>query len=107
MTEPSLPLSDDINTGTSTSASASADAVGADLKPQQNLRLIHLSGSLNGKQTVLDPGEHSMGRHADSEVRYDHAADFLVSTRHGRVVHESGHWYIEDLGSTNGTWVDG
>jgi pSer/pThr/pTyr-binding forkhead associated (FHA) protein len=30
-----------------------------------------------------------------------------VSSRHCRLVHAGGHWTIEDLGSTNGTFVNG
>ena len=30
-----------------------------------------------------------------------------VSRRHARFGRENGAWYLEDLGSTNGTWVNG
>jgi pSer/pThr/pTyr-binding forkhead associated (FHA) protein len=30
-----------------------------------------------------------------------------VSRRHARVFYEDGTWTIEDIGSTNGTWLNG
>ncbi|MDR1137715.1 MAG: FHA domain-containing protein [Synergistaceae bacterium] len=30
-----------------------------------------------------------------------------VSRRHARIVHKDGAWTIEDMGSTNGTWLNG
>ncbi|MFT4188119.1 MAG: FHA domain-containing protein, partial [Aeromicrobium sp.] len=52
---------------------------------------------------VLSPGQRlEIGRDA-SGLRID---DDGVSRRHARVVHDGG-WALEDLGSTNGTWVAG
>ena len=33
--------------------------------------------------------------------------DGLMSRRHARVVFDGSSWIVEDLGSTNGTWIDG
>ena len=32
--------------------------------------------------------------------------DDYASTRHARLVSRDGDWYVEDLGSTNGTYLD-
>ena len=32
--------------------------------------------------------------------------DDYSSSRHARVYPEAGQWFVEDLGSTNGTYVD-
>jgi pSer/pThr/pTyr-binding forkhead associated (FHA) protein len=32
--------------------------------------------------------------------------DSSVSHRHARIYHSDGEWYVEDLGSTNGTFVN-
>jgi hypothetical protein len=71
------------------------------------LRLVHLVGSLAGRTQDVAPGTVAVvGRHPDCQVRFDHATDFLVSTRHGRLAVENGQWVFTDTGSTNGTWVD-
>ena len=31
--------------------------------------------------------------------------DNYVSNRHARFLPENGEWFVEDLGSTNGTWL--
>jgi pSer/pThr/pTyr-binding forkhead associated (FHA) protein len=51
----------------------------------------------------LEPGSISLGRGEENEQRIDHPS---VSTTHGRVsVTDAGTW-IEDLGSTGGTFVN-
>ncbi len=45
-----------------------------------------------------------IGRDEACELRLD---DLMVSRRHTRIFVEGGCWYIEDLGSRNGTQVDG
>src|SRR5687768_10833363 len=32
--------------------------------------------------------------------------DESISKRHARIYYEGGHWYLEDLGSSNGTYLD-
>ena len=43
-----------------------------------------------------------LGRGADATIRLD---DDYVSTRHARFVPHGEDWYVEDLGSTNGTYI--
>ena len=43
-----------------------------------------------------------LGRGADATIRLD---DDYVSTRHARFVPSGDEWYVEDLGSTNGTYI--
>jgi len=43
-----------------------------------------------------------IGRGNDAAIRLD---DDYVSTRHARIVSSGGQWYVEDLGSTNGTYL--
>ena len=49
-------------------------------------------------------GECVVGRHPSATFVLD---DQLVSRKHFRVVSEGGVWLLEDLGSTNGTLVNG
>jgi pSer/pThr/pTyr-binding forkhead associated (FHA) protein len=43
-----------------------------------------------------------MGRGSDAALRLD---DDYVSTRHARIATNGEQWFVEDLGSTNGTYL--
>ncbi len=67
-------------------------------------RIVISQGNQAGQSASLDSGTVMIGRGADCQIILD---DDYVSTRHARVAAvEDGH-YIEDLGSTNGTYVNG
>ncbi len=58
----------------------------------------------DGKRIKVEHGK-TLGRHeAGMEIlaKYD-----TVSRQHARVTFENGKWYIEDLNSSNGTYLDG
>ncbi|WP_203567790.1 FHA domain-containing protein FhaB/FipA [Aestuariimicrobium ganziense] len=62
---------------------------------------------IQGAQTGLEVpliGTVALGRAADSTLNID---DDYASTRHAQITQdEEGHWWVEDLGSTNGTAVN-
>lgn len=62
------------------------------------------SGPTAGDQAALADGTIMIGRGADCQLILD---DDYVSTRHARVVSGENGIYVEDLGSTNGTYVNG
>ncbi len=49
-------------------------------------------------------GALEVGREATSPIRLD---DQYVSQYHARFFERSGSWFVEDLGSTNGTYLNG
>ena len=51
----------------------------------------------------LEPGNYIIGR---SPYAHIIVPDKLVSRRHARVFYANNKWYIEDLGSKNGTVLD-
>jgi len=57
---------------------------------------------LSGKAWAL-AGEVSIGRAAGCQVTID---DTYASQIHARIFHRDNQWQIEDLGSTNGTWLN-
>jgi pSer/pThr/pTyr-binding forkhead associated (FHA) protein len=61
-------------------------------------------GNQAGQSAELAAGVITIGRGADCQLILD---DDYVSTRHARVVGGEKGVYIEDLGSTNGTYVNG
>jgi len=61
-------------------------------------------GSQTGQSAELADGVILIGRGADAQLSLD---DDYVSTRHARVVRGDNGVYLEDLGSTNGSYVNG
>jgi len=64
--------------------------------------LVREPVDLAGKTWRLD-GEVSIGRAAGCQVTID---DTYASQIHARVFTRDNQWQIEDLGSTNGTWLN-
>ena len=62
------------------------------------------SGPDKGTQIELQPGLNRLGRAADNDIRIDEPS---ISGHHCELVVESGTARIFDLGSTNGTFIDG
>lgn len=71
------------------------------------LSLEILTGSLAGRRIDLEPGSVLVGRAADALLRFDPEVDLQVSGRHAALRFDRGEWMLEDLGSTNGTWLNG
>jgi hypothetical protein len=59
-------------------------------------------GSNTGERVDLANAPILIGRGADAAIRLD---DDYVSTRHARIAASGDQWFVEDLGSTNGTYV--
>ncbi len=62
--------------------------------------------AIRRKAVGSHPGLFLMGRRADSDVCVN---DYTVSSRHGRIhyMKHIGRWMYEDVGSTNGSWING
>ena len=65
-------------------------------------QLIVTEGSLSGTRVALTGKPILIGRANDSTLVL---TDDYASTRHARISETNGVWYLEDLGSTNGTYV--
>ena len=77
-------------------------------KPPRNQRgtprkLVVTGGALTGTSLSLSDTGVSVGRSPDSTLVL---SDDYASTRHARLFPNNGQWYVEDLGSTNGTYLD-
>lgn len=66
--------------------------------------LVITQGNQTGMSADLAGSLVLIGRGADCQLILD---DDYVSTRHARVVGAETGFYVEDLGSTNGTYVNG
>ncbi|CAB4846548.1 unannotated protein [freshwater metagenome] len=72
--------------------------------PKSGVRtLVVVEGPLAGTVIPLGSADITLGRAPDSTLVLD---DDYASSAHARVRLTSGSWIVEDLGSTNGTWID-
>ena len=68
--------------------------------PQQ---LLVTAGTLAGTSLGLADQQITIGRANDATLVLN---DDYASTRHARLFPQDGQWIVEDLGSTNGTYLD-
>lgn len=66
-------------------------------------KLVVVEGPLQGTVIPLGEEQVTIGRAPDSTLVIE---DDYASSRHARVYPTEGAWVVEDLGSTNGTWID-
>jgi len=66
--------------------------------------LVVIRGTNAGSRFALDPKVTTIGRHPDSTVFLD---DVTVSRRHAEVRAEDAHYVVSDVGSLNGTYLNG
>ena len=64
--------------------------------------VVVTEGSNAGQRAELDQAPILIGRGSDAAIRLD---DDYVSTRHARIAASGDQWFVEDLGSTNGTYI--
>jgi hypothetical protein len=66
--------------------------------------LVVTDGPHEGTHWTLFPGRNEAGRNVEAVLFLD---DVTVSRHHAAFLCEGGHLWLEDLGSTNGTYVNG
>jgi pSer/pThr/pTyr-binding forkhead associated (FHA) protein len=77
-------------------------------QPKQKARkgspthVLVVDGSNKGARADLAEAPILIGRGSDAAIRLD---DDYVSTRHARIAASGDQWFVEDLGSTNGTYI--
>ena len=65
--------------------------------------LVVTQGALSGTTVRLGDQPVTLGRSQESTIVLD---DDYVSGRHARFYQRDGQWLVEDMGSTNGTYLD-
>jgi pSer/pThr/pTyr-binding forkhead associated (FHA) protein len=66
-------------------------------------QVVVTAGSLAGSTIDLSDSQITIGRADDATLVL---TDDYASTRHARLFPQDGQWLVEDLGSTNGTYLD-
>ena len=66
--------------------------------------LIFLAGPIAGRRYKLGEGEYVIGRRSDCQI---FVPDMRVSRQHARLTRSGESWSLEDLGSNNGTYING
>lgn len=66
-------------------------------------RLLVTAGALAGTSLGLSDQQITVGRANDATLVLN---DDYASSRHARLFPQDGQWIVEDLGSTNGTYID-
>ncbi len=67
----------------------------------------HLDGAFAGELRIVRKEFATIGRHPSADIPFDPDRDLDVSGRHAAVFRQNERWMVRDLGSTNGTWVNG
>jgi len=67
-------------------------------------QLVVVEGPLKGTSVPLRASGILLGRNPECTLVLD---DDFASGRHARVFEDGGQWFVEDLNSTNGTFVGG
>ena len=65
--------------------------------------LVVTEGALSGVSIDLTDQQITLGRANDATLVLN---DDYASSRHARIFPQDGQWIVEDLGSTNGTYLD-
>ncbi|MCD6350852.1 MAG: FHA domain-containing protein, partial [Armatimonadetes bacterium] len=68
------------------------------------MKLVVLNGDMANWEFTLEGEEMTLGRRSDNDIVLP--ADRRISRQHARVFERDGDWYIEDMGSANGTFVN-
>ena len=85
----------------------STPSVAADTRKQAEqkaTKLVVTEGDKAGVEIALSGRQLTIGRAGDSDLIVD---DEYASTHHAKLVFINGDWLIQDLDSTNGTFLDG
>ncbi|WP_428263692.1 SpoIIE family protein phosphatase [Haliangium sp.] len=77
----------------------------SDVPTSPETSLVFLAGPNVGRRYKLrDRGDYILGRRSDCQI---FIPDMRVSRQHARIHQDNGAWTLEDLGSNNGTFLNG
>lgn len=71
---------------------------------ENSAMLVSLIGPSKGARYLLEPEVTQIGRATTNEIFLD---DVTVSRKHAQVLKREKHYFLQDLGSLNGTYLNG
>jgi pSer/pThr/pTyr-binding forkhead associated (FHA) protein len=71
---------------------------------RQSVLIVEGGGGLRAGAAFQLDGDVTIGRSPQTEIQID---DPFASGRHARIYERGGLFYVEDMGSTNGTYLNG
>jgi pSer/pThr/pTyr-binding forkhead associated (FHA) protein len=91
-----------VDRGPSLPPAARSSGAASSAGPIPTTLLVHSNDGAKPKPVRLEASV-TVGRAPECELRLD---DTYASSQHARIFGKNGSWYVEDLGSTNGTYVN-
>jgi pSer/pThr/pTyr-binding forkhead associated (FHA) protein len=92
-----------VDRGPNVPATGGRQTSGSAEGPIPTTLLVHSGGGAAKAKPVRLEASVTVGRAPECELRLD---DTYASSQHARIFAKNGSWYVEDLGSTNGTYVN-
>lgn len=79
---------------------------GENMSEDEAILVLALKSVTTSTQQILKlkPGEYTIGRDPSCDIVI---ADPYISRKHAKIFYRDDKWYVEDLGSRNGTFVNG
>ncbi len=71
------------------------------------VQLKVIKGDQAGVTRVLSKERIAIGRHPESDLQFNPQTELEVSGRHAEIIRQDNRWFVRDLGSSNGTLVNG
>ncbi|MCZ6916391.1 MAG: trypsin-like peptidase domain-containing protein [Gemmatimonadetes bacterium] len=71
------------------------------------VQLKVIKGDQAGIIRVLSKERIAIGRHPESDLQFNPQTALEVSGRHAEIIRRDNRWFVRDLGSSNGTLVNG
>ena len=70
-------------------------------------QFTYLDGPRAGQIRAAAKDYATIGRHPECDIQFGPDSELEVSVQHAAVFKQGGDFMVRDLGSTNGTWLDG
>lgn len=73
-------------------------------KTGHKIKLELISGPMDGLEFSLIKNIVTIGREHDQDVPLP--LDIMISRFHAQIIYENGDWWLQDMGSANGTFIE-